>query len=165
MRAIEIEPLTKAAFLRFGDVVETAGASWIGINQGFAERVNGLARIDVEEEGGVVNVSIFNALARPQPIAVRVMERHPLGSQLFFPLQETPWLVLVCTDPNDAASYRAFAASGRQGVNYAKGVWHHPLLVLRDNERFIVIDRAGPGSNLEEIWLDDGPTLQLAPRA
>jgi ureidoglycolate lyase len=48
-------------------------------------------------------------------------------------------------------------------VNYARGVWHHPLLVLRDHERFIVVDRAGPGNNLEEAWLDAAHTLQLAP--
>jgi ureidoglycolate lyase len=83
------------------------------------------------------------------------MERHPLGSQLFFPLQDRPWLVLVCSDPLVTATYRAFEASGRQGVNYARNVWHHPLLVLTDEERFLVVDRKGEGNNLEEVWLDD----------
>lgn len=151
---IRIEPLTKAAFRPFGDVVETGGTAAIGINQGFAERMNGLANIDVAREGGTVNISLFEARARPRPIAVRLMERHPLGSQLFYPLQDTDWLVLVCTDPRDANSYRAFRATGRQGVNYAVDVWHYPLLVFSDAERFIVVDRAGPGNNLEEVWLD-----------
>lgn len=163
MHVIDIEPLRKAAFAGFGDVVETDGAQWIGINQGFAERCNGLAGIDVAMEGGNVNVSIFKARARPQPIGIRLMERHPLGSQLFMPLQDAPWLVLVCTDPREARSYRAFHATGRQGVNYARGVWHHPLLVLTDNERFLIIDRGGPGDNLEETWLDAGESLQLKP--
>ena len=164
MRAIEIEPLTKVAFARFGDVVETDGAERIGINQGFAERVNGLASIDVAAEGGAVNISLFAARARPQPIVITMMERHPLGSQLFFPLQDSPWLALVCTDPLDPRSYRAFRASGRQGVNYARGVWHHPLLVLADGERFIVVDRAGPGNNIEEMWLEAGQSLHLVPQ-
>ncbi len=151
---IKIEPLTKHAFADFGEVVETPGAAPIAINQGFAERVNGLARIDVASEGGIVNIALFEAKARPVPIAVALMERHPLGSQLFYPLQDKAWLVLVCADPRDAASYRAFRASGRQGVNYARNVWHHPLLVESDGERFIVVDRAGPGNNLDEVWLD-----------
>lgn len=151
---MRIEPLTKAAFARFGEVVETAGATKIGINQGFADRVNGLARIDVTAEGGSVNVALFQADARPRPIEIRLMERHPLGSQLFYPLQDEDWLVLVCSDPRDQMTYRAFRATGRQGVNYAAGVWHHPLLVFSDSERFIVVDRAGPGNNLEEIRLD-----------
>lgn len=151
---IPVEPLTKAAFEPFGDVVEVDGATPIGINQGFAERVNDLARIDVAAGQGTVNISLFQAKARPRPIEVKLMERHPLGSQLFYPLQDTDWLVLVCRDPRDATSYRAFRATGRQGVNYAMNVWHHPLLVFSDAERFIVVDRAGPGDNLEEVWLD-----------
>lgn len=161
---IDIEPLTRAAFAGFGDVVDAEGAEWIDINQGFARRVNELATIDVADEGGSVNVSLFTARARPRPIAVSMMERHPLGTQLFFPLQDAPWLVLVCADPADRRSYRAFLATGRQGVNYAKGVWHHPLLVMTDNERFIVVDRAGPGQNLQEVWLETEQVLHLAPQ-
>jgi ureidoglycolate lyase len=155
MHRISIELLTKAAFLPFGEVIETDFADAIVINEGFALRVNDLAQIDVAADAGVVNVSLFVAKARQRPIKVRMMERHPLGSQLFFPLQERSWLVLVCTDPLVPASYRAFEASGRQGVNYARNVWHHPLLVLDDDERFLVVDRKGPGNNLEEVWVDD----------
>ena len=154
MATIPIEPLTRAAFASYGEVVEAAGASPLRINQGFADRIDDLARIDVAADGGQVNVSLFAALARPQPIAIAIMERHPLGSQLFVPLQDSPWLVLVCGDPGDPRSYRGFLATGRQGVNYARGVWHHPLLVLADHERFLVVDRAGPGRNLEEATLD-----------
>jgi ureidoglycolate lyase len=39
-------------------------------------------------------------------------------------------------------SLRCFAASGQQGVNYAKGTWHHPLLALHDSD-FWVVDRTG----------------------
>jgi ureidoglycolate lyase len=161
MRTIPIAPLTKAEFAPFGAVVELDGAERIGINQGFAERVNGLARIDVAAHGGGVNVSLFVARTRPRPIAIKLMERHPLGSQLFYPGQDAPWLVVVCADPRDSASYRAFAATGRQGVNYARNVWHHPLLVIADDHRFIVLDRAGPGSNLEEFWLEEHDIIHL----
>jgi ureidoglycolate lyase len=165
MQTIDIEPLTKSAFAEFGDVIDGQDVAWIEINQGFARRVNDLASIDVSDGGGSVNISLFTAKARPQPIAVSMMERHPLGSQLFYPLQDSPWLVLVCADPSDRRSYRAFRATGQQGVNYAKGVWHHPLLVLADNQRFIVVDRVGPGDNLQETWLDAGQVFCLAPQS
>lgn len=158
MREFKPQPLTKAAFARFGDVVEIDGAAPIEINQGFARRFNGLAKVDVASGGAAVNVSLFDVKPRPFPIAIRLMERHPLGSQLFMPLQDKPWLVLVCDDPRDAASYRAFTAGGRQGVNYARNVWHHPLLVLGDGERFLVVDRLG-ADNLEEVWLDQALSL------
>jgi len=154
MHLITPSPLTKAAFAPFGDVIETDGAAPVEINQGFATRFNGLATIDVASGGAPVNISLFDARPRPHPIEIKLMERHPLGSQLFFPLQDKPWLVLVCGDPHDLGSYRAFATSGRQGVNYAKNIWHHPLLVLGDGERFLVVDRPG-GGNLEEVWLDE----------
>ena len=148
---MKIEPLTKAGFAPFGDVIEMDGAQHYPINQGFAERFNDLASVDVE----AVNISIVIANPRPKPIAITLMERHPLGSQIFYPLQDRPWLVVVCGDPRDRASFRAFSATGRQGINYARNTWHHPLLVLDADSRFLVVDRKGPGANLEEIQINE----------
>lgn len=148
---MKIEPLTKAGFAPFGEVIEIDGAQHYPINQGFAERFNDLASVDVE----AVNISIVVANPRPNPIAITLMERHPLGSQIFYPLQDRPWLVLVCEDPRDRASFRAFSATGRQGVNYARNIWHHPLLVLDAESRFLVVDRKGPGANLEEVQINE----------
>jgi ureidoglycolate lyase len=158
MQRLAPELLTKTAFAPFGDVVEIDGATPIEINQGFARRFNSLANIDVSANGAPVNISLFEARPRPQPIEIELMERHPLGSQLFMPLQDRPWLVVVCADPHDLASYRAFTATGRQGVNYGRNVWHHPLLILGDGERFMVVDRVGQ-DNLEEVWLDQPLSL------
>ena len=161
MQQLTPQPLTKEAFDAFGDVIETDGAAPLEINQGFARRFNHLAGIDVATGGTMANVSLFEAKPRAQPIAIKLMERHPLGSQLFMPLQDKPWLVVVCGDPRVPDSYRAFVASGRQGVNYARNVWHHPLLVLGDDERFLVVDRLG-ADNTEEVWLDQPLSLLTA---
>ena len=148
---MKIELLTKAGFAPFGDVIEIDGAQHYPINQGFAERFNDLAHVDVSAEGGSVNISLAVAKPRPQPIGIKLMERHPLGSQIFYPLQDRPWLVLVCANPLDGKTYRCFRATGRQGINYARNAWHHPLLVLDPESRFLVVDRKGPGNNLEEV--------------
>ncbi len=161
MAHIMIEPLSPPAFRPFGDVIEMEGGSPIAINQGFAQRFNDLAFVDVAQEGGSPNVSLFLGQPRPKPIAIKLMERHPLGSQAFIPLQDQPWLVLVCGNVMEPLSYRAFLATGRQGVNYARNVWHHPLLVRDPDSRFLIIDRKGPGNNLEEIWLPDGLAFNL----
>ena len=163
MASIPVAPLTKEAFAPFGEVVEAEGALVKQINQGFATRCDGLSGVDVSSESGVVNISLFEAAPRSQPIRVEIMERHPLGTQLFFPLQDRPWLVLVCANPRDASTYRAFAATGRQGVSYARNVWHHPLLVLDPQSRFFIVDRGGPGNNLEECWLEAHEQLTLTP--
>lgn len=151
---LTFEPLTASAFAPFGDIVEMDGVPPLTINQGFALRFNDLCKVDIGSDGGLTNVSLFLGQPRPQPIAIAVMERHPLGSQMFYPLQERPWLIVVCADPRSQSSYRAFWATGRQGVNYHRNVWHHPLLVLDDDSRFLIVDRKGPGNNLEEVWLD-----------
>jgi ureidoglycolate lyase len=160
MKILRPEPLTKAAFAAFGDVIETNGIAPLQINQGFAQRFDDLAKIDVTPEGGEVKISLFTAHMRPMPIVIDLMERHPLGSQLFYPLQNRPWLVVVCDNPDDVASYVSFAATGQQGVNYHRNVWHFPLLVLDDDSRFIVVDRKGPGLNLEEHKLNFALSLQ-----
>ena len=161
MRTITPVPLTREAFRPFGDVIEMEGSAHYTINQGFTERFNDLAFVDVAPEGGTTNVSLFLGQPRPVPVEIKLMERHPLGSQIFIPLQDRPWLVLVAADARDVTSYRAFTATGRQGVNYARNVWHHPLLVLDADSRFLIVDRKGPGNNLEEVWLDGTP-LHLA---
>lgn len=165
MLTLPIAPLTKAAFAPFGQVIETKDVKAKLINEGFAQRFDGLARIDVAAEGGSVNVSLFDGSLRPSPILIKLMERHPLGSQLFMPLNEKPWLVVVCSDPRALASYRAFSATGQQGVNYARNIWHHPLLVLTDASPFLVVDRGGPGDNLEEVRLAEADWLALAQNA
>jgi ureidoglycolate lyase len=163
MKILQPVPLTREGFRPFGEVIEMEGSAHYTINQGFTERFNDLCFVDVAMEGGATNVSLFLGQPRPAPIAVKLMERHPLGAQAFVPLQDRPWLVLVAGDVYDLASYRAFTATGQQGVNYARNVWHHPLLVLDADSRFLIIDRKGPGNNLEEVWLGEGEVFGLTP--
>lgn len=158
MIPLTIETLTVAAFAPFGEVIE-ATREPLHINAGFARRFNDLCTVDVDREGGATNVSVFIARARALPLAITMMERHPLGSQAFMPLQDAPWLAVVCADPTDPASFRAFAASGHQGVNYARNTWHFPLITFGEGDRFLVVDRKGPGNNLVEQML--APAGQL----
>jgi ureidoglycolate lyase len=85
-----------------------------------------------------------------------MMEKHPLGSQLFMPLQAHDYLVAVAAPGPSvlAKDVNVFLAKGHQGVNFYPGVWHHPLLVLVEQQDFIVIDRGGPGDNLVEAGLE-----------
>jgi ureidoglycolate lyase len=156
---LKLEPLTGEAFADFGDVIEMNGAHHFSINQGMAERFHDLARIDMGPEGKAL-LSIFVARAWPVPIAIRSIERHPLGSQAFMPLQQQDYLVVVTKTP-EISGLRGFLAKGTQGVNYRRNVWHHPLLALENDSRFLVIDRGGPGNNLEEASLSQLVHLDL----
>jgi ureidoglycolate lyase len=154
MRALTPEPLTAEAFAAFGRVIEASdAAARLDINEGHAIRYDRLAEIDVADGGGTGAISLFRA--RPlEELVLRTFERHPLGSQTFVPLSSRPYLVAVApAGPFDPAKIRLFRAEGHQGVHYAKGVWHHFLLVLEPDTDFLVIDRAGPGDNVEEVAL------------
>jgi ureidoglycolate lyase len=160
MKALAIEPLTRTAFAPFGDVIELEGARQIPINLGTTIRYHDLANVDVADEGGRPLVNLFRGEPRALPFEVRMLERHPLGSQAFIPLNDKPYLIVVApAGVLETAKIRAFVTSGWQGVNYAKGVWHHPLIALDEVSDFIVVDRGGEGLNLNEqdlpesLWL------------
>lgn len=163
MTTLKIEQLTRAAFAPFGDVIEMTGAHHYPINQGFTERFHDLARIDTGNEDGETIVSLFRSQPRSFPFEITFVERHPLGSQAFYPLQDRDWLIVVAAAdaPPSVTTLRAFRASGRQGINYARNVWHFPLLVLDADSDFLVIDRKGPGNNLEEVTLAEPAMLHI----
>ena len=150
---LAVEPLTKAAFAPFGDVLERAGAAVRVINDGTTDRLHALAPVDAAADGGWPIVSIFQGRRRPFPLRIAMMERHRLGSQAFVPLQPRPWLVVVAEGADAPTGFRAFLARGDQGVSYRRGTWHHPLLILGPTQDFLVVDRDGPGDNLEEVDL------------
>lgn len=158
---LTIELLTAEAFRPFGDVIEASDAArHFTINEGFAERYHDLARVDTAGEGGHTVASIFKAQPRTFPLAITVMERHPLGSQAFVALAPMPFLVVVA-QPGEApgpGDIRCFLAQAGQGVNYSRGTWHHPLIALDVPGDFLVIDRGGPAphGNCDEITLEEG---------
>lgn len=158
-RMLHPVPLTAEAFAPFGDVVEAIGPSETinyGATQKFADRAS------MHTGDGSATVHVYRSTPPTYPFALRVMENHPLGSQLFMPLGR-PFLVVVAPrGAFDPAAIRAFVAAPGQGVNIAAGVWHHYSLALGGVSDFLVIDRAGPGDNLEEIALD-GSILLAAP--
>ena len=129
----------------------TDGAEVRLINGCTTERFHALATADTETEDGRTIVSLFRGQPRKLPYQVGMMERHPLGSQAFFPLSDREWIAVVAPDENGRPGQpRAFLVPGDIGLQYGRNVWHHPLIALGDVSDFLVVDRDGPGSNLKE---------------
>lgn len=168
LRRLPVAPLTRTAFAPFGDVIELAGARHYPINGGSCERYHDLAQVDVAEQGGRPLINVFRGQARDLPITISMMERHPLGSQAFLPLGEREYLIVVAPPGElNPEAVCAFLSTGWQGVNYHRGVWHHPLLALHHTSDFIVVDRGGQGHNCDEValaepWQIDLPALEVA---
>lgn len=161
MRSLSPEPLTSHAFATFGDVIAADPARALPINYGFTTRFDDLARVEVGD--GRPAVSIFRSRPLDPPV-LKLFERHPLGSQAFVPLSGRPFLVAVAPPGVfDPGAVRLFRAAPGQGVNYAPGVWHHFLLALEAQSDFLVIDRAGPGGNLDEVELSPSDWIEVVP--
>ena len=158
---IKPKPITKENFSKYGDVITTKDIKPLEINNGYAKRFDGIANLDTSKDGGETTICIFSALKRNFPMKIDMMEKHPLGSQAFIPMQETTFLVLVAPkgDKPDINKIESFIIPPEMGVNYNPGVWHFPLISTKDMS-FLVVDRKGSGNNLvledlnkEEIFL------------
>jgi ureidoglycolate lyase len=149
---LPLRPLSAEAFAPFGEVIEPAAARRVfEVNDGSATRFHDLARIDTGSDGGHTVLSLFRAAPREMPFEIAMLERHPLASQAFVPLAGVRFIVVVAENPETQPL--AFLAQGGQGVNYHRGVWHHPLIALDRASDFLVIDRGGAGNNCEEVEL------------
>ena len=115
---LRVEPLTAEAFAPFGEVIE-ADARFLSfpVNAGTSQRFHDLARLDPGPDGRLI-VSIFRAQPRPLPFTLALLERHPLASQAFVPLNGTPFLVVVAPRGESIApeSVRAFLAGSARSA-------------------------------------------------
>ena len=113
IRRLKIEPLTKEAFAEFGDVIEVENSDYFMINNGSTRRYHKLASTDVQDQGGEAIISIFQATPLSYPLTIKMLERHPLGSQAFVPLLGRPYLIVVAPKGDDPqlSQSRAFILS------------------------------------------------------
>lgn len=160
---LKAQPLTAEAFKPYGDVIEVNDqCTRFEINNGNCIRYHDLANIDVEEQQGQPIVSLFRAKPMPEHFSIKVMERHPLGSQAFIPLGGQRFVVIVGVAGDfNPAEIQVFIAAGGQGVNYARGTWHHYCLPLDQESEFLVIDRGGEGDNFDEEIIVEGVEYQI----
>ena len=152
-RSLVAEPLTREAFAPFGDVIDTDGAESFPINQGRTERFHALSRVELSGATDRGILSIFRGQPLT-PLEIALMERHPLGSQSFIPMNNVDFLAVVAPPGDfDEAAVRVFLVKGHQGVTYHAGTWHAPLLPLTADADYLVVDRQGLGRNCDEVDL------------
>lgn len=158
---IKLEKLTAEAFAPYGDLIDAHdGNKVIPINYGLTERHHELAKVDVSENDGYPIISLFRTKPVELPFQVRIMERHPLGSQAFITTKGNPYIVIVAEAGEfDYRKLRAFIAMPNQGVNYSKGTWHHYCLGLNSANEFVVVDRGGEGPNCDEVEIPNDVTI------
>ncbi len=155
MNNLTPRPLTPDAFSAYGEVLETSGHQPIAINNGNCQRFSDLVSLDIDRSGKA-GVSLFDAKPYADPLTLRYVERHPLGSQAFFPTSTDPYLIVVAADSDGiAVNPVVFVTSGYQGVNYHRNTWHGVLTPVVKRSLFVVVDYIGEGDNLDECHFDN----------
>lgn len=151
-------------FKKFGDLISTIKKKPMKINNGYANRYDNLCKINTSTKNGNTIVSIFSAKKRKFPMNIKMMEKHPLGSQAFIPMKESTFLVFVAPrgEKPNIKKIESFIVPKQTGVNYKPGIWHFPL-ISKKKMNFLVVDRKGKGNNLvihnfkkEKIILKNG---------
>ena len=143
-RLVAVQPLTREAFLPYGELIMPNAQAGTPINAASAQRFDAPGGIDVDDSGGAACLTVFRTHDAPAagPIPLRAFERHRLGSQTFVPLAGGRCLCVVtggdCAP--DASAVCAFIVGPGQGVTLRRGVWHHPLITLGPAD-VLVIER------------------------
>jgi ureidoglycolate lyase len=132
---LRAEPLTSAAFLPYGEVIECPAMP------GRTYFEDSLASLRPKARPSI-SLIIKEPLAA-LPLRSTMMERHEFSSQSFVPQEAGRWLAIVAPHTPqggpDMARARAFLCQPNQGVTYGANVWHHPFTVIDRAARFVIV--------------------------
>ena len=148
--AVRAEPFDVRTFGEFCDIIEIGDLTGHEINEGMCLRYSNLARLDFDAVGRP-GISLFRARLRTLPVRLNLMERHPLGSQAFIPMDGSSFLVAVSADDRGKPEPpRATVIKPGQAVNILRNTWHAVLTPLSGSGLFAVVDWIGQEPNLVE---------------
>lgn len=141
MRSVGCAPLTQEQFAPFGQVISCDGKHR-SANDERATRFYDLATLTHDTQANKPELSVYRVVPSVLPLTVDYLERHPGSTQLFMPTQAERYLIVV--SPSDSlgrpvsVEMKAFVGTASQGVNYAPGVWHYPLVSLDSTANFLM---------------------------
>lgn len=157
LREVKVEPLSAPAFAPFGRVISAGLQPGASANQGTAVRFDYCAELLTTRPEAKANLAVFRSVAKALPHQVVLLERHPCSTQVFLPMIVSRYLVCVAPTAADGgpdlAGLKAFTCLPGQGVAYAPGTWHHPVVALD-----------APGEFAMLAW-EDGTPLDCEVRA
>nr|WP_281493620.1 ureidoglycolate lyase [Ancylobacter koreensis] len=171
MAELSLQALTPDLFRPFGHVVATGAGAPVAANAGTAWRHDVAAFAGDVRPGSRLVVSLFETAPQALPAAVTLLERHPHSLQMIVALEVSHALLAVCGSGADGApdlsTLRAFHCRPGEGVIYAPGVWHAPLIGIGGPGRFLVQSwQDGTAADCEEIaippWAVRAPAGEAA---
>lgn len=134
-------PITPTAVDEYGIVLDRGGDA---------------SRSRDERPDARLSIEVVDAAIAQGSIEVRELERHPTSVQAFFPMNGTPYLIVVCRssreDKPDLNSLKAFLVPGDTVIEYRPGIWHAPIRsVFRPGRLGMVVNKAGTPEDCEFV--------------
>jgi ureidoglycolate lyase len=156
VRVLRLAPLDHESFSPFGEVVSVRGQP-TPVNDGRALRYDNLVRFRHGTEAIMPALSLYHVSASTLPFAVALFECHPHSGQLFLPMMDGRFLVVVAPDRDgrpDLDKARAFLPGAGVGIHYQPGIWHVPMAALGADTLLAMVMWEGAGTTTVEYRLE-----------
>jgi len=126
--------ITAANFAPYGTLVTTVDGTGSVVNEGRGLRFETDANLVHRTATTQPKLALYKIEGSQWPIKVRMLERHCHSAQLFLSMAGGLFLVVVARALGDGKpdidSLAAFVCAQGQGIVYAPGVWHLPLVAI-----------------------------------
>lgn len=128
-------PAHATDFSPYGDLIslENLKDSGVSANQGSALRINHVTNfVNLRPDSAKANVAVFQCEPRSLPFEVCLLEKHPLSTQIFIPMNAKRYFVIVAhgEEKPDFGTMKIFMLTGTDAISYKPGVWHHPMIAV-----------------------------------
>ena len=146
----KVKKISNDNFFEYGDFINPYDKEPEDINTNTTKSYFDLANIEILGENKKARLNLFDAKKRIFPLTINMLEKHPFSSQVFLPLGNNPFFVIVCSPglKPDLNNLNFFIVENGNGVNFKPMVWHFPLISIND-AKFITIDKKNTDTNLE----------------
>jgi len=135
-------PLDAGRFAPYGDLIVPDGGRVTSVNDGRALRYDDLAPLAHATGAERPVLSLYRVSPSERPFRAGLFECHPLSSQVFLPMADAEFLVVVAPDRGGAPDLdraEAFLPDRRTGIHYRAGIWHVPLAAFGSEAVFAML--------------------------
>ena len=133
-RVVRAVPISASAYQPYGEFLDASVAD---------PRLNFTVDLDNPRDQARLNLAMIRTQPAAFPLEVAEMERHPFSIQVFIPLADTDYIVVVARDDGqgrpDAATLAAFTVPQGLAISYRSDTWHTGMASLDRVGRFAMV--------------------------
>ncbi len=137
------QPITSEGFKPYGSLLSSVGSVGVSVNENRGMRFDTAANLVHTTQTSQPKLALYKIEASKWPVDVRILERHSRTAQLFLPMMGGVFLVVVARALDSGgpaiSSLAAFTCAPDQGIVYAPGIWHLPLVAIDEPADFAML--------------------------